>query len=90
MLQLLQQRRAQVPLFTGWISGTSIIQVWYNLGRPPASFMAYFMVLAALVNFAGDALASGLVKTDQVPSRCQSGAGVVIPQKATDYIPELE
>jgi hypothetical protein len=86
MLRLLQQRSAEVPLFTGWLSGTSILQVWYKLGRPPASFMAYFMVLAALANFAGDVLVSGLVKTVQVPSRCQFGAGVVIPQKATDYI----
>ena len=90
MLQLLQQRRAKVPLFTGWLSGISIFQVGYKLGRAPASFMAYFMVLTALANFAGDVLVSGLVKTIQVPSRCQFGAGVVIPQNATDYSSEPE
>ena len=52
--------------------------------------MAYFMVLAALANFAGDVLVSGLVKTIQVPSRCQFGVGVVIPQNATHYTSEPE
>jgi hypothetical protein len=70
MLRLIRKRRAEVSLFTGWLNGISIFQVGYKLGRAPASFMAYFMVLAALANFAGDLLVSGLVKTIQVPSRC--------------------
>lgn len=90
MLRLIRKRRAEVSLFTGWLNGISIFQVGYKLGRAPASFMAYFMVLVALANFAGDLLVSGLVKTIQVPSRCPFGTGVVIPQNATTYSSEPE
>jgi hypothetical protein len=90
VIRLLQRKPTPLPLFTGWLSGTSVSSVWYKLGGPPAGFMAYFMVLAALANFAGDVLVSGLVKTIQVPGRCQFGVGVVIPQNATNFMSEPE
>jgi hypothetical protein len=91
-LRLLKHRLVSLPLMTGWLSGFSALMAWIEQRRAPAGWLAVVMILAEIANLGSDLLVSGLVKTTQIPSRCDFGTGVVLAQNATQYfsIPEYE
>jgi hypothetical protein len=74
----------KVSLLTGWLGGISTLVVWFNQRSLPAGFVGIIMLAMALASFGSDILVSGLVKTIQIPGRCDFGVGVVMPQYPTN------
>jgi len=88
--RLLHQKGVNVSLLTGWLSDISTLVVWFDQRSLPAGFMGVIMLTMALASFGSDLLVSGLVKTTQVPGRCEFGVGVVMPQNPTPWISSPE
>jgi hypothetical protein len=52
---------------------------WIAQRRSPAGWLGLVMIVAQILNLAGDLLVRGLVQTTSIPTRCVFGTGIVVP-----------
>jgi hypothetical protein len=83
--RLMKGSDVEIPMMTGWLSLIPAARFIKTQKCLPVGFFAIIMIVAHILAFSSDLLVSGLVKSVEVPGRCDFGTGVVIPTKPVTW-----
>lgn len=78
--QLSVVRRQHVALskMTGWLKGSDLVSFGWKLKALPGGWIGLLMTVVTALALISDLAVAGLVKSIQVPSRCEFGTGLII------------